>query len=510
MMFAQLRDVARSRRDTVAISNESSKITYGVLLDRALAFREFFAKLGRPFVLLALPGGPEFTLVQLAALGAEAIHAPLPHKSTTREVSSVIDLVAPDVVVVESLQLQAGMLSALREPAVILSFAASDEGSKMGAHTVVTSAQVERGHSTLHTEARDHGIPAEVAMVQFTSGSTGSPKGVLLTQAALLANLAGNNDHLARFEGQSVFCTVPQFHAMGGAVVLEHVYAGSPTHVTNQFVPAEDVRRMQASDAVALLGSPNYFSLALRLGVLGAKHLPRLRSFTLGTAAADVETIRQLFVAYPDASVHVRYGLSESVGALTRLDLRAGDEPPPPGLVGSLVGDASFAEALPRLGDGEPKEVVVRSSCNALGQLTSRNIWSPLLSGDSRNELRTGDCGYLDDLGRLYVRGRTTTFLKVNGYRISPFEIELALRSYPGVSDVVVVGPSDPVMGQKIVAAIEMHAGVAAPTELEYTRHCQAELAAHKRPHRYVWFEQLPRTHAGKPDRNRILREIEA
>jgi acyl-CoA synthetase (AMP-forming)/AMP-acid ligase II len=148
---------------------------------------------------------------------------------------------------------------------------------------------------------------------------------------------------------------------------------------------------------------------------------------------------------------------------------------------------------------------VVASSCNAPGQLTERGAWQPL--ADAAGLLATGDMGFADARGHLYVRGRKSAFLKVNGYRINPYELEEALRTLPGVQEAVVVGPPHPVSGQRIVACLEQGPGPRISEPPALLASCRELLAPYKHPHIFLVFDALPRTPAGKPDRTRILEE---
>jgi acyl-CoA synthetase (AMP-forming)/AMP-acid ligase II len=503
-MLSRLREVARERPDQTAIGDEESALTFAELVARAEAIARWLPE--RAVVMLALPGGAAYTAAQYGAFGARAVAAPIPDKSTAREARGFLEVVRPDVVLVASLRAQAPLLEALDAPAVVV---AGDGdvalGALPGGHRVVRLADVLAG-----TAARPHagaggGLPQEARMVQFTSGSTSTPKGVVLSERNLLANLAQNEAHLRRFAGRSVFCPVPQFHAMGGAVVMEHLGFGSAVHLANRFVPGDDLARLQRHACAGLLASPNYCKLALRMGVLDGKRLPALESFTLGTAAIDQALVSELRERFPKATVHCRYGLSEAVGAMTRLELAPGDPLSDPRLVGPLVSGLAFAPSLVR-GADEPGEIRVRGGSVAIGRLVARGRFEPLCDADGF--LSTGDLGCLDDQGMLHLRGRISTFLKSGGYRVNPFEIEALLREIPGVQEAVVVGVPDPLLGERLVACLEPSPGHTPPSQEALLAACHGQLALYKVPSRFVVMARLPRTQAGKPDRARVRDEV--
>jgi acyl-CoA synthetase (AMP-forming)/AMP-acid ligase II len=493
--WQRLRVAAAACPEKIAVSNEVLALSFADLVRRAEQFGAWLARgAPRPLVLIALPGGPEFTAVQLGALAAGAIAAPVPERTTTHEARAYLRLLRPDVAVVGSLAAARGLLAALPATTELVSVA-DPAGAAIPPYRVVSWDGLVR-EAGPQAAARE--LPSTTCLIQFTSGSTGLPKGVLISDANLLANLDQNAAHLAGFAGRATFCPVPQFHAMGNAVVLEHLAAGASLHLSNRFVPADDLRRMQRHRCFALACSPNYVKLLLKLGLLERRRLPDLASFTLGAADVEPELVGELRARFPDATVHVRYGLSESVGALCRLDLEPGAPPPEPGLVGPPVAGAELAP-LPTLGTAAV-EVRARSASNAAAVLEESGV-APLLA--EGGWLATGDLGVVDAQGRLHLRGRRAAFLKSAGHRVHPFEIEALLRANPAVQEAVVVGVPDPLLGERIVACLEP-APSSAIVEAELRALCAANLAGYKLPHHYVVLDPLPRTPAGKPDRRAI------
>jgi long-chain acyl-CoA synthetase len=509
-MHSRFVKVAASRGSQAAVGSEAATLTFDELLASAEAFATWLRG-NRCLVLLAIAGGPSFTAIQLGAISAGAVVAPISDKSSTRETQGVLSLVRPDVVVVQSLRAQAAVLDALSHAATILSLDPQDLGAQHSMHRVVVWSDRSRPPEGAVEGVTPQDLPERTCMVQFTSGSTSTPKGILLSEANLLANLDANREHLLGLAGSAAFCPVPQFHAMGNAVVLEHLFHGTTVQLSNQFIPADDLRRMQNAGCSSIAASPNYFKLLLRLKVLSTSRLPQLRAFTIGTAAIDSELTDALLSAYPESVVHCRYGLSESVGALTRLELRSGESLRSgqlgPLVCGNEVSLLPVSESEPGTGGTEAlgHELAVRGPCVGIGQLLARGDWRPL--ADEAGFLHTGDAGYLDERGHLHLTGRLSSFLKVNGHRISPFELEAALRGHPSVQEAVVVGPPDPAQGQRIVACVEPAPGHRIEDTARLLEHCRAELVPYKVPNAFRIYAQLPRTPAGKPDRKLLLQE---
>jgi len=314
-----------------------------------------------------------------------------------------------------------------------------------------------------------------------------------------------SGEHLSTFAGEAVFSPVPQFHAMGNALPLELLCHGASVHMSNQFMPGEHLRRMRDERCTAIAASPNYYKLLLQFGALTAAALPGLRAVTLGSAAIDRELSAALRQALPAVTIHCRYGLSEAVGTLARWSIPPGSVLEHPGLAGPLLPGAKIAAPLPPPSSDDPAELVVQTPTAGCGQLTADGI-VPMVDSDGR--LATGDLACVDDDGRLHLRGRCSTFLKHNGYRFHPGEIEEVLRAFPGVQEAMVLGVADPLAGQQIIACVEPLPGADTPTSAELLAFCQSRLSRYKVPQQFVSFEQLPRTRSGKPDRPTVLARV--
>ncbi len=450
-MIERLEIAAKQSKGKLAISNEQEALSFEDLLQTATEWRDRLASYPKGTrLLISLPGGPVFLAVQLAAIDAGLIFAAIPHETPPEGQAKYFDLFQPDL------------------------------------------ALGQEGLREMRPKTRAP-LPEEAAMLQFTSGSTGLPKGIVLGKKQLLANIDLNKAHIRQSAPGPVFCPIPQFHAMGNAVVLEYLLEGIPVHTSNRFVPAFELGRITEFECTAVLASPNWFQLLLRLGALSAERQPSLRAMTLGTASVDPDLVENLRKAFPHANIHLRYGLSESVGALTRLDLGPGQRLEARGLVGSSVQGVEIA-SLPDL-QAEPSELRAKSPCACLGQLVSKDRFESLQNKEGW--LSTGDLGSMDEQGRIHLRGRSSSFLKSAGHRIEPGEIETVLRSFPSVLEAVVIGIPDPLLGQKIAAGLEVE-GTLNPKDLRL--HCRKFLPLYKIPQLIKEITPFPRTAAGKPD----------
>jgi len=442
---------------------------------------------GRRLV-LATAGGPECTALTLAALAADAVVVPLPAETTPEEATRVFGLLAPDLLVVDPGDAAAGLRAA--RPAACPVRTPEDVLASPGAPWA--DAKADRPS-----------LPEDAAIVQFTGGSSGAPKGIVLTRENVAAYLHHQGAFLARFTGQAVFCPVPQAHSYGGTVVLEHVLHGAGVHVATRFLPAADVQRMAAAGCRGLLAPPTYVRMLLRLGGLAEKALPELAWLNLGTAPTDPGLVEGIRAARPDLRVFVRYGLSETMGYVAREEIPPGAPLEAPGLVGQVI-DGIEVGPLPAPG-AAPAEIRVRGPVVAPARLGAGGVTALV---DADGWYATGDLGCRDAAGRVHLRGRESAFLKRGGYRIDPVEIEALLCRMPEVAEALVVGVPDEMTGERVVAAVVAASAERPPDPMECLAVCRRELSGYKVPQECVRVDALPRTPAGKPDRPALVERL--
>ena len=478
MISERLRTLARDAPERPAIDDGVRVVSFGGLLQAASDFARLVDE--GAMVVSLLPGGVDFTAAHLGTMMAGAVFAPVSPESTPRELERVFALVRPTCLVLSQPGLQAAR-------------------SALGDHQAPRVIAPREGGFSVSADATPGGssmLPHDTAMVQFTSGSTGHPKGVLLSRQSVEAGITQNAAFLERWRGKAVFAPMPQFHAMGGALVLEHVLSGASVHIAQAGMPGADRKRMAEAAVGALVANPSYVRILARVGAF--KKLPALEAIGMGSAACESTLLEMIRKQRPDVSFHLRYGLSESFGALTRLDVLPPSDLPPPGLVGPTLAGVELAPLSDRPEDA--REVRVRAGANGTGILKSPDEWVPLVASDGF--LATGDVGFSTPAG-LHLRGRESQFIKRNGYRVDPGEIEQALVADASVNEACVIGVPDALAGARIVAVYEGDA------DSEYLdKHCRTELSAYKVPQKFIRLSHLPRTKSGKPDRARVRAEV--
>ncbi len=332
----------------------------------------------------------------------------------------------------------------------------------------------------------------QVHTIVYTSGTTGWPKGALLTYGNHWWSALGSALNLGALAGDCWLACLPLFHVGGLSILFRSVISGFTALVHERFDPVA-VNRAIDEDGVTLL---SVVSTMLRrmLEARGERPYPAtLRCVLLGGGPAP----RPLLEACARLGLRVAqtYGLTEAASQVATLapedalrKLGSAGKPLYPNQVRIVTAEGE--EARP----GEVGEILVRGPVVTPGYLNRPEATAATLRD---GWLRTGDLGYLDEEGYLYVVDRRDDLIVSGGENVYPAEVEAALLAHPAVAEAAVVGVPDPEWGQRVVAAVRPAAG-AAVREGELQAWCRQRLAGYKVPKEIRLVSELPRNATGK------------
>ncbi|MEU6140457.1 FadD3 family acyl-CoA ligase [Streptomyces sp. NPDC047081] len=325
----------------------------------------------------------------------------------------------------------------------------------------------------------------DVADIVFTSGTTGRPKGVLMTHAQTLRLYAEWCDLADLREGDRYLIVNPFFHIFGyKAGVITSLIRGA----TILPVPVFEVDRVldlvERERVTMLPGPPTLYHSLLEAQAKGGRDLSSLRSAVTGAADIPVELIRRIREELPFRSIMTGYGLSEA-GTVTAS--RPGDSFED---IATTVGTPCEGVEVSIADDGE---VLVRGYTVMRGYLDDPEATAEAIDADGR--LHTGDLGTLDGRGHLRIVGRKKDMFLVGGFNAYPAEIEGFLLKHPAVAQVAVIGVPDERMGQVGKAFVVRHGPV---TEGELIAWSRERMAGFKVPRSVEFREELPLNATGK------------
>lgn len=334
--------------------------------------------------------------------------------------------------------------------------------------------------------------------IQFTSGTTGFPKGAMITYANHLWGAVGSAFKLGVQANDRWLVCLPLFHVGGMAILFRSCLYGTGIVLQQGFNEVAVIRSL-SMDGVTLVSLVPTMLKRLLDADFVAGNAPDLRLILLGGAAAPNELLTKAFAT--GLPVAVTYGLTEATSQVATMppeDARAKPGSPGRPLLFSEVkiidGNGQWA------GAHVPGEIVVCGPTVMAGYYADSGATHAALKD---GWLHTGDIGYLDDEGDLWVLNRRTDLIVSGGENIYPAEIERVLRSHPQVVEACVVGLPHADWGQQVVALVQLDI-TGAVREEDLMRFTRRHLAGYKRPRQIMFVEEMPLTGSGKIHRRAV------
>jgi len=354
------------------------------------------------------------------------------------------------------------------------------------------------------------GDPDSIAVLLYTSGTTGEPKAAVLRHQNLASYVISTVEFAGADEKDAAVVSVPPYHIAGISSVLSSTYSGRRVVYLEAFEPetwVQTVRREQVSHAMVV---PTMLNRVLDVIDRDGEGLPSLRALSYGGGPMPLPVIERAMELLPGAGFVNAYGLTETSSTIALLgpddhrEAFASDDPAVRGRLASVGKPLPSVEVTIRgpLGQevptGERGEVWVRGE-QVSGEYLGRD-------GDQdEGWFHTRDAGHLDAEGFLYVHGRLDDVIVRGGENISPGEIEDVLLAHPAVESVAVIGIPDTEWGEKVVAVVVPAEGQN-PAESELQDHVRERLRSTRTPEHIEVRTELPFNETGKLLR-RVLRD---
>ncbi len=477
----------------VALQMRGRQVRYAELLSAARAMAGGLRAAGvepGDRVVLMLPNAPEFVLAYFAILWAGAVVVPASPLLKPDEVAYLLGDAEPRAILSVSLCYAAISEGRSRAKAPLPAFIADADPGALAAGDRRWSELAAAGPGAAPAPPAD---PEAVAACLYTSGTTGRPKGALLSHRNLLANVASFHG-VCPVDQRDVFLAVlPLFHAFGATVMMLYPLSEGATVVLEpRFVPEAVLKVMAETRTTVFSGVPAMYAVWVQMPAPGVD-LSAWRVAIAGGAALPPSVLERFEAKYP-VRISEGYGPTECGPVLTVN---------PPGGVRKV---GSVGPALPGVrlrilddgwGDAPPGQV---GEIAASGPNVMRGYWRrPEETGAVLRDgwYRTGDLGSLDAEGYLTIVDRKKDLVIVGGLNVYPSEVEMVIATHPAVADVAVLGLPDDTRGEVPHALVVLREGAAAdPREL--LRFCRDRLASYKVPRALEIVPALTKTFTGK------------
>jgi long-chain acyl-CoA synthetase len=372
---------------------------------------------------------------------------------------------------------------------------------KQGVEAPVLSFEqlVAGGRSDLPPVPRERD---DLAVVLYTSGTTGKPKGVMQSHNNLYANASnGYNSTKTRDTAEVGLLALPLAHTFGLSSLVGGYLFGGKAVLMRRFMPQDALQLIREHKVNVMAGVPTMFMYMLMMP--GEHDTSTVRRWVVGAAPMPMEQLVKFEQRFGGA-MHVGYGLTE---ASPTIAVEREDEPRKPGSTGRPVEGVEVkiadeqGHALP---PGQIGEICARGENITLGYLGMPEATAECFRD---GWLHTGDMGYLDEDNYLFVVERKKDLIIRGGLNIYPKDVEEVLYRHPAVRECAVVGVPDTLMGEQVCACVVLREGATATAE-ELIAHCQGALAKYKTPRFVEFLSELPKTTIGKIQKKELRKAV--
>ncbi len=475
MLFEPLFAHARQQPQEIAVSDDQGQYTYQQLAAMAAGLGMYLAsQTSRPHVGVLLPPSAGYVASFYGTLLAGKSVVPINYLLGDREIAHVIQ--------------DSGISTVISAPP--LAARLKDLPLK-----IIDLTQLPQTPPAAIVPKFPAPRTDDLAVLMYTSGTSGLPKGVMLSYGNLQSDVDASIDH-ANLQKRHVFLgVIPLFHSFGmTAMMLAPIQLGAPVVYMARFSPAGALQAIRKHKVSILFGVPSMFAAMLRL--TGAEPADFKDFFAIISGGEPLPpAVRDGFIQKYQTPIYEGYGLTET-SPVVSLNTPSGNKP---GSVGRLVPGTEVriaddhGQALPI---GESGEVWLRGPMIMKGYYNLPDETTRALTGDGF--FKTGDLGRMDHDGYLYITGRKKDLIIVAGEKVVPREVEDVLGRHPAVAESAVLGKQDSSRGEVVIAFVVARPG-ATPTIEELRSFCRDQnLPQFKVPREVHFVAELPRSPTGK------------
>ena len=444
-----------------------------------------------------------------AAAKLDAIFVPLNFRAMGNELAQMLNSAEPAVLFVGGRYVD--LVRSVRNQVIPPNYIASLEervgGEWLFYDDLLDSSSPEEMHFP-------EGDDEDTTILMYTAGTTGEPKGVMLTHQSFTSYLLSNVTPPDPDLEERNLLSVPLYHIAGLQAVLAAVYGGRTLVIMRQFESQEwmDLVQQERPDRAMIV--PTMLKQLMDHPRFHSHDLSSLQVITYGAAPMPLEVIHRAIREFPRARFINAFGQTETASTITML------LPEDHVLDGTPEEVEKKLKRLTSIGKplddvevgivdegGEPVRTGEVGEIVASGPRIMKGYWKQDEATESTikgGALYTGDLGYQDEDGYIYLSGRAKDFIKRGGEMVSPEEVERVLMSHPGVEDAAIIGVPDVDWGERVRAVVVKRE--ASASEEELIEYCHQRLASFKRPESVVFVDELPRNSLGKVLK-RVLRE---
>lgn len=507
--------------DRLAVVFENHRLTYETIVER-------INRLATALISLGIQKGDRVAIIQVntnehietyfAVAKLDAVFVPLNFRSKKDELTYMINVSGAKIVLAGP-RYRDLILSIIHKLDTVEHFISLEDDTDVTRDSL-NSPTNWQSYETLITNASQYeGYPEsngdDLSIIMFTAGTTGSPKGVMLSHESFTSYILDNVAPIDPDTEERNILTVPLYHIAGVQAMMAAVYGGRTLVIQRQFDSSVWIKLVEREKVDRAMLVPTMLKQIIENPDFGSRDLSSLKVITYGAAPMPLEIIKKAIVAFPDTHFINAFGQTETAATISMLPPEAHVLTGSPSEIEIKVKRlASIGKPLPDIDVKIVDEEGIPVPIGEIGEIVARG--PRVMKGYWKEEnatketvrdgwLHTGDLGYFDDEGYIFLSGRAKDFIKRGGEMISPEEVEQVLQSHPAVDEAAIIGIPDPEWGERVRAIVVVKRNVVL-TEREIIEYCRQNLSSFKKPESVIFEKKLPRNSLGKVLK-RILRE---
>jgi long-chain acyl-CoA synthetase len=491
--------------DAEALVSDEARLTRQEMVDRIARLASVLRNLGMQDddrVAMLAPNGQQYIEFYFGVLWAGGIVVPVNSRFSLAEMIEQVRDAEPFALIVDKTFLEMGEALAQSVPsikALIIIGAAGTSGRNVRAVNYEDALQSVKPVPDAMREEDD------IACLFYTGGTTGRSKGVMLSHGNLWANAMATIAHLGLDDSLVHLHSGPLFHLGAGGRVYGTAVAGGKHVVLSRFTPEQALSTIARERVTVATFVPTMLAMLLQLPNIHTYDLSSLRLITYGASPMPESVLRECLRRLPHVRFAQSYGMTELSPVATMLGPEHHTLNAPPGRLRSAGRPVYSAEVrivdpndkeLPR---GEVGEIIVRGPIVMKGYWRKPELTAQTLRG---GWMHTGDSGYFDDDGFLFIADRIKDMIISGGENVYSIEVESAISSHPDVAQCAVIGIPDPRWGETVHAIVVARAGADSLTAESIIAHCRPLIAGYKCPRSVdLRDELLPQSSVNKIDK---------
>lgn len=483
MLVHQL--IFQGTADKIALYEKSSKYSYAELQHRVAQYRNYlFARGVRPHdnVALFAKNSPEFIFSYMAISSLGGVVVPLNTMFTPREIAFILKDARVKLVVTDKDLQFSGQY---------------DKEAPLPVQVFIPKINEEIGQSNYPDPPPISIQESDPCVILYTSGTTGRPKGALLSHSNLVSNAKSFSEAIEARPDDNFQCVLPMFHSYAWTCnVTTALYNGASITIVESFQPKDTIANIRAQNVTVVSGVPAMYNFYASLA--SPEDLAGVRLFTCGGASLPMEIIEK-FHAKTKKHVIEGYGLSEASPAVCFNPLSATK----PGSIGVPIPNVEVKiidDNGNETGPGVIGELITRGPNVMLGY-----YGLPEESAEALKDgwLYTGDLAYKDEEGYFFIVDRKKDMVIVSGLNVYPREVEEILYHYPAIKEAAVVGVPDKSRGEAVRAYVVVKEDMQLDKR-DLMTFLKKNLAQYKLPREIVELDTLPKNVTGKILKNEL------